>query len=232
MRFLVLWCFLCFGWSTSVRAASYEFMQRECAKKMADNPPQIVVEYSFGKLSIDTTKNADELIELAHEFNPKNKNTGNMQGLTGLKFATKLNIETLTEEIGKNDVCMMPQTVRLKLYYENPTIYIINELKPKTCRYNLVLRHEYAHLDIGHTALKELAAQLKQRLTSVVMQRGSKIVLKSIYRQDSQALTQKFLQEYESGLKPLMNNYKEKLLEEQAQLDTPENYKRESALCP
>lgn len=229
-RLLILSYFVVLGMNEA-GAASYAQVQRECMQKMVDNPPQIVLEYSFGRLNIDTTKTADELIILAQEFNPKAKNTGHIQGLTGLKFSSKMNIETLTEQVGENNVCITPKKVRLRVYYEKPTIYLINELKPKSCRYNLVLRHEYTHLDIGHTALKELALSLKQKLTSVVEQHGVKVVSKSLYMQDNQAIVQKLLQKYESGIKPLMNSYKEKLLEEQAQLDTPENYKRETALC-
>ena len=38
--------------SQVVCAASYESLQRKCQQKMAENPPQITVEYSFGKLNI------------------------------------------------------------------------------------------------------------------------------------------------------------------------------------
>lgn len=219
-------------WSSSVYAASFEYMQRECRQRMADNPPQIIVEYSFGKLNFDTSKSSEELVTLAQQFNPQTKTEGNMQGLTGLKFATTMNVETLTEEIGNNDVCVVPQTVRLRIYYVNPTIYLVNSLKPQTCRYNLVLRHEQTHLDIGHTSFLELTQRLKQRLIDIVNERGPKIVLKKLYVQDSQAIIQKLMEEYENDLKPLINSYKKKLLEEQMQLDTAENYQRETALCP
>lgn len=232
MPCLKLLCFAVLLWADNAIAASYTQLQSECAERMADNPPQIVVEYRFGKLKIDSSKNVEELTTLAHEINPTAKTEVNMQGLTGLKFATTLNIETLAEEIGTNDVCIIPQTVHLQLYYENPTIYLVNTLQPQTCRYNLVLRHEYTHLDIGHTALLELAPRLKQCLTDVIAERGSKVVLKSIYLQDSQAIMQKMIQEIETGLKPLVSLYKKKLLAEQSQLDTPENYQRETALCP
>ena len=232
MRFIKILVMLFCIWTGNADAASYTQMQQQCRQRMQDNPPQITVEYSFGKLNFDTTKTADELIKLAREYNPDTKADGKIQGLTGLKFATHLNVETLTEEIGSNDVCVIPQKVHLKLYYEKPTIYLINTLKPDTCRYNLVLRHEYTHLDIGHLALQELAHKLKQKLLSVIEQRGSKVVLKNIYLQDSSAIMQKFLQEYELGLRSLMNSHKTKLLEEQAQLDTPENYQRETKLCP
>ena len=217
--------------SQVVCAASYESLQRKCQQKMAENQPQITVEYSFGKLNIDTSKTPEELIKIAKQFNPKAKADEHIQGLTGLKFATKLNVETLVEEIDEQDVCVMPQNVNLRVLYEKPTIYLINSLKPNSCRYNLVLRHEQTHLDIGHTFLLELAGALKQKLIKTVNEYGARAVLKNIYIQDDTAIIQKMLKDYENSLKPIMNSYNEKLLDEHAQLYTPDNYRYETSLC-
>ena len=65
--FFLLVCLCCGNFSAD---ASYDSLRRECKQMMADNPPKIEVDYVFGKLNIDHSKSADELISLSKNINP------------------------------------------------------------------------------------------------------------------------------------------------------------------
>ena len=213
-------------------AASYESLRRQCQELMQQNLPQIKVEYVFGKLNIDNTKSAEELITLSKSINPLVAQTHKIQGLTQLMFSTTMNIETFAQSVDENNICVMPKTVSLHLYFDNPTIYMVNTLKPNTCRWNLVMRHEQTHVDIGHAYFKQMAFELKEKLQSIVNMKSPKIYSYREYNKNNQNMAQKTLQEYEKALRPTVNILQKKLLKQQSLLDTAENYQKETKLCP
>lgn len=227
----VVFLLIVLSYFNSVNAASYDYLRRECRQLMQQNPPQIEVEYVYGKLKIDNSKNSEQLLKLSKKINPLITETHKIQGLTRLMFSTTMNIETKAEMLDENTVCVIPKVVSLHLYYNNPTIYLVDTLKPDTCRWNLVLRHEQTHLDIGHFAFKEMAYELKKKLQNIVNLRGSKIYSYKEYTKDNQSVAQNMLKDYEKSLKTTVKILENKLLRKQAELDTVENYRKETQLC-
>jgi flagellar capping protein FliD len=215
----------------SANAESYHNLRRECRRIMQENPPQINVDYVYGKLKVDSTKTSEELLELSKKINPLIVKTHKIQGLTKLMFSTKINIETKAEMIDQDTVCVIPKVVNLHLYHNNPTIYLVNDLEPDTCRWNLVLRHEQTHLDIGHYAFKQMAYELKKKLKSIIRLRGSRIYNYKEYIKDDQSVAENMLKDYEKSLRTTVKILENKLLRKQAELDTAENYQKETKLC-
>ena len=228
----VFYIFVGLFYFNSVNAASYNYLRHECSQLMKQNPPQIQVEYVYGKLKIDNTKTSEELLKLSKKINPLITETHKIQGLTKLMFSTTMNIETRAEMLDENTVCVIPKVVSLHLYHNNPTIYLVNTLKPDTCRWNLVMRHEQTHLDIGHFAFKQMAYELKKKLQNIINIRGSKIYSYNEYTEDDQSVAQNMLKDYEKSLKITVKILEDKLLRKQAELDTAENYSKETKLCP
>lgn len=212
---------------TAVAAPSQEYLQKLCREEMAKNPPQIVVEYNFGQLKYDFSKSEKELAAMFKEINPQAEVFGKVHGVTRLTPAVTMETKVMRQMLNNSSVCIMPSDVHIRLGYNEPTVFILNTLQEGSCRYKLAMRHEQAHLDIGHAALALVAHAVKRKLPQVVEERGVYVTNLA----DSANLAEQMNAEYQSRLAPIVQIFLQTLMEQQAVLDTKENYTRESELC-
>ncbi len=216
-------------------AASYRYLLQECRNRMNENPPQITVEYMYGNLNIDHSKGQSEIADLSKKAglleNELKTKDFHVAGLTSTTLKSSIQIKTLAQSIEQSSVCVVPTEVTIRLYYDKPTIYILNTLNPNTCRYRLVMRHEQAHLSIEHRNLQEWAKDLKEKISTVVTSRGPKLLSHQEYENIGANITQIMMKEYNQAIKATIEGYRKKSERRQKVLDSPENYHRESALC-
>ena len=71
----------------------------------------------------------------------------------------------------------------------------------------------------------------ENKLQNIVNLRGSKIYSYKEYTKDDQSVAQNMLKDYEKSLKTTVKILENKLLRKQAELDTAENYRKETQLC-
>lgn len=189
--------------------------------------PEIELYTSYGKITYIQNLDNQQITKLAAQ-------TGHIEkglfasGLSSIKVNMDITLKTIGDIISKYDICVYPTTIRLSIYFSNPTIYISNQLTAGSCEYNVVLRHEQTHQQINKSALdyflplfKNAAAQIAPTIKPISVANISEI------DDASNLLTE----EYNQKLTPLLNFFKQQLQKEQLKLDNQSNYQYENTLC-
>ncbi len=189
--------------------------------------PAIKVNYSFGKLSIDKSKDVNEISEIAKSFNLAEHDTFT-RGLATANVKYDISIQTAAHPIGIKQFCIVPADIKILISLENPTIYLANNLQEGSCDYNIVLRHEKTHQQINKTALeyylpifKASVTNLAKKISAVPVNDMSKI----------EEATKNLTESYSNKIAPFVDFIKNEIAKEQAKLDNKANYQYEDDLC-
>lgn len=219
---------ICFVWAFETFAASDALLVQKCKEEYKANPPEVEVLYNYGDLEFDNSKSAAEMAKLLQQNYPK-VSSKKINGLT--QFMPYVFIESSANRLVMDDfACYYPKHVRIVVGYK-PTVYIRNDIPLGGCRFNVTLRHEQTHLDIAHLSLKQFAQKVKRVFPQIVNDVGIKYLS---YKADESgnATSAKINETYKNQLNVLFNRFVDELTEQQMRIDTPENYKEETALCP
>ena len=211
-----------------VSAATRDFAMRKCNEELRQNAPEIEVVYNFGDLGFDNTKTADELSEMIEKTYPQIPNH-KLNGLTQLM--PYVSIESRANRtVIDNYACYYPQHLRVVIGYK-PTVYIRNDIAPGSCRFNVTLRHEQTHLDIGHLSLVKFAQLVKDIFPQQVNDIGVRI---EVYRDDIRdaQVSSEMNNTYITQMNVFFEKFVKEMTEQQMLIDTRESYKAETALCP
>ena len=110
----------------------------------------------------------------------------------------------------------------------NETISAVKDLEERSCIYNLVLRHEQVHQQINKQALEYFIPRIYKELE----QQSHKI--KPIYiapHTSEEKANQAITQAYHNIITPLVNNFRNQILQEQSKLDNQKHYQLEGNVC-
>ena len=189
--------------------------------------PKIEMFSSYGKLQYDTSKNISQITDIANKYGLIEKNLF-ASGLATVDISTDISTETIGQPQKNGMICVYPTKVRLFLGFSNPLIYISNTLKPKSCEYNVVLRHEQTHQFINKEMLDYFLPLFRTAITQIVINTPP-IQISSINQVDEAS---RFLtEEYNKQLLPLVDFFKQEMIYEQRHLDNTQNYIHEKSLC-
>ena len=222
--------FLAFAMMINIQdacAVSRQYMEQKCQRLMRENPPKVSVTYNYGELRYDFSKNRGELEKIFQAISPEKEKIGEINGVTLLNPKVETSSEMNLEELSAEYACLFPKEVVLRIMFDNPVIYILKNLPEDTCLYKQTLRHEQTHADIGHSALYLFAKAANKQLKGKVVEKGSRIVTAENVEQTVQEMNKS----YQDDVSVLFNIFVKVLKKEQAELDSPENYAKESALC-
>lgn len=202
-----------------------------CLEIAAGHQPEISVTYNYGQLKYDTGKTETEIEALYKKINPGEKaKSGKWLGLTSLQPQTSAAVTPEADVIDDKYACFYPGKVEIKIWYE-PVVYISSSLKPGSCRFNTTVRHEQTHLDIGHHALYLFAKSVKRNINSIIDMRSSaRIAL--IQNADGDKIIKEMTDQSFARLKNHFDIFKDNLIKYNRIIDTDQNYKDETALCP
>lgn len=189
--------------------------------------PNVELSTSYGKLSYDFGKSLGFITSLAKEHNGIEQGFL-ASGLAVVNIDFDLNVTTISEIEGENNICVVPTSVKFFIGYKDPTIYIANNLEYDSCQFRVTLRHEQAHLQINKTLLDYFLPMFEEAVNKIVMQVEAKHV-RDISEID--IATHQFTEEYAQKLQAIINIFKEELATEQSKLDNRTNYKIEESLC-
>lgn len=189
--------------------------------------PKIELYTSYGKLKYDFSQNNEEITKLAEKQGIIEKGLF-ASGLSTVNVNMDITLKTVGDIIGKYDFCVYPTTIKLSIYFSDPTIYISKQLIPNSCEYNVVLRHEQTHQQINKAAL-DYFLPLFNEATSKIALSVKPINVKTL--SDIDKASAKLTEEYNKKLSPLLDFFKQELLKEQLKLDNRANYQHESILC-
>lgn len=137
------------------------------------------------------------------------------------RFFTHVNTQTKA-------TCLAISSVDYVLTY-SPVIYIASDYKHLGCRYSQTLAHEKKHVSTDKRVFEKYIPEMKQEILKLVR----KMPPQGPYPADQvDAQKQRILAEIAAVTKPYFDQLVATRRKEQAKIDTLENYKRETALCP
>lgn len=189
--------------------------------------PKIEFSTSYGKLVYDFNKNLQELTELGKTYGIIEQGLF-ASGLAVVGVNWELSLNSVSRIIGDYDICVIPTNINIYIGYQDPIIYISNDLRPNTCNYNVVLRHEQTHHQINKAALEYFIPRLREAISQIIRD------IRPVHIDSSSkidAATNELTDEYIAKIEPLIDNFKQELLKEQGKLDNHTNYKMEGDLC-
>ena len=227
MKILNFILFISFIISGRVEAASYEFMMNKCKNVMKENPPKISVVYNLGDIVYDFSKSSEEIEKLYLSVHKEKSSDANIFGLT--EFSPMFEVYSKVDyvNIANGSLCFYPTKVNIRLGYKSPNVVnIANTIEKGSCNFRRVLRHEFAHLEIARRGLFLLARTVKKNINKIIEDTGPKI---SDLAPDKVA--KELNDEYQDRILPHFAMFQSLMNEEQAKLDTKENYLKEQTIC-
>ncbi len=213
--------------AADVYAASLSSATRVCQREAKQNEPVIVIKYNYGELQINHEKDADELKKTMSKLYPLEvKHT--LNGLTSLSPYVVVESEIMqTNALGH--YCYYPQTINIIIGYE-PVVYIRNDLAEGSCRYNVTMRHEQTHLDIGYLSLQHFLQKVKKNFPQMVRDAG--VIVKSQSAKSSADETSAELNaRYRKQIGILFDRFVRDMIKQQMRIDTAGSYTFEGNLC-
>ncbi len=214
---------------STASAATFGYSLQRCKNIMRSRPPQIDVVYSYGSLRLDNSKDAEGIKEIFQQLHPEQA-THKVNGLTVMSPHAAVE-NSISMEFIDEYLCYYPERVTINTGY-HPTVYISKELTSNPCRFMLTVRHEQTHLDIGHLSLQNFAKRLKEEFPKIVESVGPRLKSQGDSVVNADDVAKEINAEYLAQLKVLFDDFVQKLLEENARIDTDENYETEKRLCP
>jgi len=148
------------------------------------------------------------------------------RGLTKTSLESRIEVGIQYIKIGKNQVCVGLKDVTARIGYSHFQVYVARDLRPGSCEYRTTLDHEQAHVAIYKDQLRQFASRFEHRLERVAAS------LKPIVSRSANAGHSYFLGKIRSEFQQVYRQFDRETDRRQGRLDTPENYRREQALCP
>ena len=129
-------------------------------------------------------------------------------------------------QLANNRFCIGLQKVTAKVGYKEFRVYVARDLKPSSCEYRTTMDHEQAHVAIYKDQLRKFAPRFEQRLIRAATR------MKPIISKSAKAGPNYFLKKLNSEFRQVFKQLSRETDSRQGRLDTPNNYRREQALCP
>jgi len=224
---LILSCF--FNLSTMADESMVKYKE-DCLKYVSS--PKVTLESSYGKLRYVHTKSMEYLGRAtAEKLESLHKNTQKEFKIMGLtKVRDVFDYETTfgLQPLNRKYLCVYPETIKVRLAYNMPTIYIANNLEKGTCLYNLTERHENTHMHIYIDALDYFLPNFKKYLDQQFKEIGVEIVSN---QEDAKEIIKNLNEEYLKGARAKVEEWRQEVEAEELKLDAPEHYLMESLIC-
>ncbi len=214
MRIALLLILLCLA--DGAQAARTLFQVR-CEDTMAK--AVTVMSTQENGYSIDNTKSYRQLTAL------KGKAPANayVLGLTRTQSRLEINLNgSILQDPRSGYECISPQ-IAVSLYYIPIIIYIGREFKPGTCAYDEILAHEMRHLKTYLDHLPKVESVVRKALSD-------RFDNKPLYARSGQARAA-LQREVDTGWMPYMKRELVKVEQDQALIDTQQEYARLSRVC-
>lgn len=180
--------------------------------------PKIKLSGSFGRLSYDNDLNYKEL---------EAKVGRPIAGLSSLKHSSSSRVSFELKEQG-NGMCVVPSEVDIYIGIITPVIYVAKELRPGECEYNLVLRHEQAHMQINIRTYNHFIKVVRKGFEEVSKN------IKPVYvtsQAETKSATLLIAEEYNAVVLNFVEQLKSETDEEHQKLDGKKGQNLENTIC-
>ncbi len=194
------------------------------------------LELALPRVTVETytsairTNNGHSSRQLAKKIGGHGKTRGKAgwvtRGLTKTDLESRVEVEVQYRKLGSRQVCIGLQNVTARVGYKLFRVYVARDLRPGSCEYRTTMDHEQAHVAIYNDQLRQFLPRFEQRLNRVVAG------LKPFLAKSAQSGHSYFLKKINSEFQQVFRQLNRETDSRQGRLDTPDNYRREQALCP
>lgn len=184
--------------------------------------PRIVLDTETGRVQYVTHLSKDEFARQSPV--PVSPNT------LGLTIA-KLNVTgTGVPDIQQKGVraCIGIREMRLKIGYDTLKVFIDKKYRPGSCEYDVVKEHENYHVRVSQEAMTFFRPDIEKALNRAVRKITPEIVTSQA---EAQAVFQRQFRQVMRDIQPVLDHINAKIAEKNYEIDTPESYRRATALC-
>jgi len=122
-------------------------------------------------------------------------------------------------------VCAIPTAIRIGLYHAEHTIQLAREVPRDGCLAREVLAHERRHAELNRRTIRAAAEELRQVARAWAMRAEARA-------QDVGAAAVLLQDELGQAIEPVLEQLRTAREAGHAQIDTPEEYRRLSRVCP
>ncbi len=143
--------------------------------------------------------------------------------LTELKYQMRLNIEAVP--ISNSSYCARLTDVEADLGYDELRVYIARKFRPGSCAHRSINDHELTHVAVFREALNRFYPRLQHRLQRAATE------MRPVRASSPESAASYLRKRLSAVVKPLFLEMNRELDRNNAQLDTPERYRQEQALC-
>ncbi len=148
------------------------------------------------------------------------------RGLTKTDLESRIEVGIQYQKMGNNVYCVGLKSVEATIGYKLFRVYVARDLRPGSCEYRTTLDHEQAHVAIYMDQLLQFKPRFENRLQRVAAN------LKPVQSRSAESGHAYFLRKINSEFRQVFRQLNRETDRRQRRLDTPENYRREQALCP
>lgn len=139
-------------------------------------------------------------------------------------IGSQIKMQTLTTQ-RTGAVCARVSNLQVRFGFEHNVVYVARELAPNDCIRKDVLGHEYRHVMTNYGILRDYGPYIQSRMQAVVNQ------LRFVQGTDPNEVSKRMEERIESEMETVMQVVSAENKRRQAQIDTPEEYKRGSRAC-
>lgn len=189
--------------------------------------PQVNFSTSYGKLEYDFSRNREQITNMS--AGTVNGESGVfLSGLATVNIEKEAEVGTITETVDNNTICVVPRVVNIYVGLSKPKIHISKDLKPGSCPYNLVMRHEQTHQRINKATLDYFIPSFSDAAEKIAKKlKPIKIASYGEIDRASEELSTQMYNQFEK----VVEIFKKELAIEQGKLDNKSNYAAEGNIC-
>lgn len=193
----------------------------------APRKPLIRFSTSYGLLQYDKSRTVDEITQMSLEYGRREQGVF-LSGLATVIVEKEYEFGTSGEALRGGKMCVFPSVINVFVGYTRPMIYIAKSLRPGSCEYNLVLRHEQTHQLINKKALDYFLPRFKAAAEKIALEIKPQKVSSST---EMASVTQKMTDEFAVRMNKVVAVFEKELYIEQGKLDNKINYSMEENIC-
>lgn len=191
------------------------------AQNCTNTLPQINVLFEFEDVKFNHTTSIQNLTE---ENSKKYSEHSHTMGLSKTSLTQNIKLNYLTEKTNFQE-CTQLKKIDIILGLKNRIVYVAKEIPQNTCFFNEVLNHEKKHVQADEYALQINENYIKKSMQTALLNKATIVGMdeKTARKKISDYITQISNHLFEN-----VNIYRDKL---QANIDSPEEYKKLSKVC-
>jgi hypothetical protein len=153
--------------------------------------------------------------------------TGSHTEALGVTFVTpSFGIEAHTQfEPRGQGYCVYLTQIDANFGFRSMDVYVASEYPPGSCEYNAVLDHENQHVAINNRNLRVTAPRVRAELERLLS------LEKPVYASDGRDVTKERLAALSRAMDDMLNQFGDRLAQDNATIDTVDNYAAISDIC-